>query len=169
MPVTRSAVARSWTPLTVPRTNPLSRVDRGPACAREQSPGRVDVGLPYITLGQPLSTLSGGKRQRLKLAVEMTGDSSVYVLDEPTTGLHMDDVDPLIGLLHRLVEGGRTVVVVEHDLDVIARADWVVDLGPGAGHDGGRIVFEGTPGELLGAETLTAQHLRAHVRTAAVA
>jgi excinuclease UvrABC ATPase subunit len=89
----------------------------------------------------------------------------VYVLDEPTTGLHVDDIDPLIGLLHRLVEGGRTVVVVEHDLDVIARADWVVDLGPGAG----RIVFEGTPGELLGAETLTAQHLRAHVRTAAVA
>jgi excinuclease UvrABC ATPase subunit len=129
----------------------------------------ADVGLPYITLGQPLSTLSGGERQRLKLAVEMTGDSSVYVLDEPTTGLHMDDVDRLVGLLHRLVDGGRTVVVVEHDLDVIARADWVIDLGPGAGHDGGRIVFQGTPGDLLGAGTLTAEHLRAHVRTAAVA
>ena len=129
----------------------------------------VDVGLPYITLGQPLSTLSGGERQRLKLAVEMTGDSSVYVLDEPTTGLHMDDVDRLIGLLHRLVDGGRTVVVVEHDLDVIARADWVIDLGPGAGHDGGAIVFQGTPGDLLDADTLTAQHLRAHVRTVAAA
>ena len=126
----------------------------------------ADVGLSYVTLGQPLSTLSGGERQRLKLAVEMTGDGSVYVLDEPTTGLHMDDVDRLVGLLHRLVDGGRTVVVVEHDLDVIARADWVIDLGPGAGHDGGRVVFQGTPGALLGADTLTAQHLRAHVRTA---
>jgi len=126
----------------------------------------ADVGLSYVTLGQPLSTLSGGERQRLELAVEMTGDGSVYVLDEPTTGLHMDDVDRLVGLLHRLVDGGRTVVVVEHALDVIARADWVIDLGPGAGHDGGRVVFQGTPGDLLGADTLTAQHLRAHVRTA---
>ncbi len=126
----------------------------------------ADVGLSYVTLGQPLSTLSGGERQRLKLAVEMTGDGSVYVLDEPTTGLHTDDVDRLVELLHGLVDGGRTVVVVEHDLDVIARADWVVDLGPGAGHDGGRVVFQGTPGDLLGADTLTARHLRAHVRTA---
>ena len=120
-----------------------------------------DVGLGYITLGQPLSTLSGGERQRLKLAVEMAGDSAVYVLDEPTSGLHMDDVDRLIGLLHRLVDSGRTVVVVEHNLDVVSRADWVIDLGPGAGHDGGQVVFEGTPAQLLEARgSLTADHLR---------
>ena len=118
-----------------------------------------DVGLGYVTLGQPLSTLSGGERQRLKLAVEMAGDGSVYVLDEPTSGLHMADVDRLIGLLHRLVDGGRTVVVVEHNLDVVARADWVIDLGPGAGHDGGRVVFSGTPLDLLTADTLTGRHL----------
>jgi excinuclease UvrABC ATPase subunit len=120
-----------------------------------------DVGLGYVTLGQPLSTLSGGERQRLKLAVEMAGDGASYVLDEPTSGLHMDDVDRLIGLLHRLVEGGRTVVVVEHNLDVVARADWVIDLGPGAGHDGGRVVFEGPPVELVRSrESLTGLHLR---------
>ena len=138
--------------------------------ARERLPERAvqpmlgsleDVGLGYVTLGQPLSTLSGGERQRLKLAVEMAGDSRVYVLDEPTSGLHMADVDRLIGLLHRLVDGGRTVIVVEHNLDVVARADWVIDLGPGAGHDGGRVVFEGTPGDLLHADTLTGQHLAA--------
>jgi excinuclease UvrABC ATPase subunit len=119
-----------------------------------------DVGLGYVTLGQPLSTLSGGERQRLKLAVEMAGDGTVYVLDEPTSGLHMDDVDRLIGLLHRLVDDGRTVIVVEHNLDVVARADWVIDLGPGAGHDGGRVVFSGTPADLVRAEqSLTGLHL----------
>jgi excinuclease UvrABC ATPase subunit len=122
----------------------------------------ADVGLPYLTLGQPLSTLSGGERQRLKLAVEMTGEATVYVLDEPTTGLHMDDVDRLVGLLHRLVDAGRTVVVVEHDLDVVAAADWVIDLGPGAGHDGGRVVFEGPPAVLAASGTLTGQHLAAY-------
>jgi excinuclease UvrABC ATPase subunit len=125
----------------------------------------ADVGLGYVTLGQPLSTLSGGERQRLKLAVEMAGDGSVYLLDEPTGGLHMDDVDRLIGLLHRLVDDGRTVVVVEHNLDVVARADWVIDLGPGAGHDGGRVVFSGTPADLVRAEnSLTGGHLRGRVQ-----
>ncbi len=121
----------------------------------------VDVGLGYVTLGQMLNTLSGGERQRLKLAIEMSGDAEVYVLDEPTSGLHMHDVDNLIGLLDRLVESGRTVIVIEHNLDVVARADWVIDLGPGAGHDGGRVVFEGPPGELARAEgSLTGDHLR---------
>jgi excinuclease UvrABC ATPase subunit len=121
----------------------------------------ADVGLGYITLGQMLSTLSGGERQRLKLAIEMGGDADVYVLDEPTIGLHMHDVDNLIGLLDRLVDAGRTVVVIEHDLDVIARADWVIDLGPGAGHDGGRVIYEGTPRELLRAQgSLTGLYLR---------
>jgi excinuclease ABC A subunit len=119
-----------------------------------------DVGLGYVTLGQPLSTLSGGERQRLKLAVEMTGDGGVYVLDEPTSGLHMADVDRLIGLLHRLVDDGRTVIVVEHNLDVVARADWVIDLGPGAGHDGGQVVFTGPPAALAASGTLTGRHLR---------
>ena len=98
----------------------------------------ADVGLGYISLGQMLNTLSGGERQRLKLAIEMSGDAEVFVLDEPTSGLHMHDVDNLIGLLDRLVDSGRTVVVIEHNLDVVARADWVIDLGPGAGHEGGR-------------------------------
>ena len=120
----------------------------------------VDVGLGYISLGQMLNTLSGGERQRLKLAIEMSGDAQVYVLDEPTSGLHMHDVDNLIGLLDRLVDSGRTVIVIEHNLDVVARADWVIDLGPGAGHDGGRVVFEGPPSELVRAEgSLTGQHL----------
>jgi excinuclease UvrABC ATPase subunit len=124
----------------------------------------ADVGLGYVSLGQELSTLSGGERQRLKLAIEMSGDAEVYVLDEPTTGLHMQDVDNLIGLLDRLVEAGRTVIVVEHNLDVIARADWVIDLGPGAGHDGGQVVFEGPPAELVRASgTLTGEHLRRRV------
>jgi excinuclease UvrABC ATPase subunit len=120
----------------------------------------ADVGLGYISLGQELDTLSGGERQRLKLAIEMSGDTEVYVLDEPTTGLHMQDVDNLIGLLDRLVDGGRTVIVIEHNLDVVARADWVIDLGPGAGHDGGSVVFEGPPAQLVRATgSLTGQHL----------
>jgi excinuclease UvrABC ATPase subunit len=121
----------------------------------------VDVGLGYVTLGQMLNTLSGGERQRLKLAIEMSGDTPVYVLDEPTAGLHMQDVDNLIGLLDRLVDDGRTVIVIEHNLDVVARADWVIDLGPGAGHDGGRVIFQGTPEALArDAASLTGQHLR---------
>jgi excinuclease UvrABC ATPase subunit len=121
----------------------------------------MDVGLGYVSLGQMLNTLSGGERQRLKLAIEMSSDSEVYVLDEPTTGLHMQDVDNLIGLLDRLVESGRTAIVIEHNLDVVARADWVIDLGPGAGHDGGRVIFEGPPAELIGAKgSLTGEHLR---------
>jgi excinuclease UvrABC ATPase subunit len=121
----------------------------------------ADVGLGYISLGQMLNTLSGGERQRLKLAIEMSGDAAVYVLDEPTSGLHMNDVDNLIGLLERLVESGRTVIVIEHNLDVVARADWVIDLGPGAGHDGGRVIFEGPPAELARSrESLTGEHLR---------
>jgi len=124
----------------------------------------ADVGLGYVSLGQELDTLSGGERQRLKLAIEMSGDTEVYVLDEPTTGLHMQDVDNLIGLLDRLVDGGRTVIVIEHNLDVVARADWVIDLGPGAGHDGGRVIFEGPPADLVRAEgSLTGEHLRRRV------
>jgi len=120
----------------------------------------ADVGLGYVSLGQELDTLSGGERQRLKLAIEMSGDTEVYVLDEPTTGLHMQDVDNLIGLLDRLVEAGGTVIVIEHNLDVVARADWVIDLGPGAGHDGGRVIFEGPPAELVRANgSLTGEHL----------
>jgi excinuclease UvrABC ATPase subunit len=121
----------------------------------------ADVGLGYLSLGQELDTLSGGERQRLKLAIEMSGDTDVYVLDEPTIGLHMQDVDNLIGLLDRLVEHGRTVIVIEHNLDVVARADWVIDLGPGAGHDGGRVIFEGPPSALVRADgSLTGEHLR---------
>jgi excinuclease UvrABC ATPase subunit len=124
----------------------------------------ADVGLGYISLGQTLDTLSGGERQRLKLAIEMSGDTEVYVLDEPTTGLHMQDVEALIGLLDRLVEAGRTVIVIEHNLDVVARADWVIDLGPGAGHDGGRVIFEGPPAELARTDgSLTGQFLRRRV------
>ncbi|HEX7172225.1 MAG TPA: excinuclease ABC subunit UvrA [Candidatus Limnocylindria bacterium] len=119
----------------------------------------ADVGLGYVSLGQMLNTLSGGERQRLKLAIEMSGDTEVYVLDEPTSGLHMQDVDNLIGLLDRLVDSGRTVIVIEHNLDVVARADWVIDLGPGAGHDGGRVVFQGPPAELAASGTLTGEHL----------
>jgi excinuclease UvrABC ATPase subunit len=121
----------------------------------------ADVGLGYVSLGQELDTLSGGERQRLKLAIEMSTETEVYVLDEPTTGLHMQDVDNLIGLLDRLVDAGRTVIVIEHNLDVVARADWVIDLGPGAGHDGGRVIFEGPPAELVRADgSLTGRHLR---------
>jgi excinuclease UvrABC ATPase subunit len=121
----------------------------------------ADVGLGYLSLGQGLDTLSGGERQRLKLAIEMSAATEVYVLDEPTTGLHMQDVDNLIRLLDRLVDGGRSVIVIEHNLDVIGRADWVIDLGPGAGHDGGRVIFEGPPAKLARAQgTLTGEHLR---------
>jgi excinuclease UvrABC ATPase subunit len=121
----------------------------------------ANVGLGYITLGQMLNTLSGGERQRLKLAIEMSGDAAVYVLDEPTSGLHMNDVDNLIRMLDRLVDAGKTVIVIEHNLDVVARADWVIDLGPGAGHDGGTIVFEGPPADLIRADdSLTGEHLR---------
>ncbi|HUP83289.1 MAG TPA: excinuclease ABC subunit UvrA [Candidatus Limnocylindria bacterium] len=120
----------------------------------------VDVGLGYISLGQELSTLSGGERQRLKLAIEMGTDTEAYVLDEPTTGLHMQDVENLVGLLDRLVESGKSVIVIEHNLDVIARADWVIDIGPGAGHDGGRVVFEGPPADLArDKKSVTGQYL----------
>ncbi|GAB3663024.1 excinuclease ABC subunit UvrA [Nocardioides korecus] len=125
----------------------------------------ADVGLGYLTLGQPLTTLSGGERQRLKLAVQMGVAGDVYVLDEPTTGLHLADVETLLALLDRLVDSGRSVVVIEHHQAVVAHADWVVDLGPGAGHDGGRVVFEGTPADLVAdASTLTGQHLAAYAR-----
>ncbi|POX49770.1 daunorubicin resistance protein DrrC [Streptomyces sp. Ru71] len=123
-----------------------------------------DVGLGYLTLGQPLTTLSGGERQRLKLATQMGEKGGVYVLDEPTTGLHLADVEQLLGLLDRLVDSGKSVVVVEHHQAVMAHADWIIDLGPGAGHDGGRVVFEGTPAELVSARcTLTGEHLAAYV------
>ena len=124
----------------------------------------VDVGLGYLTLGQPLTTLSGGERQRVKLATQMAEKGDVYVLDEPTTGLHLADVQNLLGLLDRLVESGKSVIVIEHHQAVMAHADWIIDLGPGAGHDGGRIVFEGTPADLVaGRSTLTGEHLAAYV------
>jgi len=130
-----------------------------PAIARILQ-GLVDVGLGYLTLGQPLSTLSGGERQRLKLAAELGCSGNIYVLDEPTTGLHMNDVDTLIGLFDRLVDGGSTVIVIEHNLDVVSRADWVIDLGPGAGHEGGRVVFEGVPAKLASHPgSLTGAHM----------
>jgi excinuclease UvrABC ATPase subunit len=125
-----------------------------------------DVGLGYLSLGQPLPTLSGGERQRLKLATQMREKGGVYVLDEPTSGLHLADVDHLLGLLDRLVDSGRSVIVIEHHQAVIAHADWVIDLGPGAGHDGGRVVFEGTPADLVAdRSTLTGQHLHEYVGT----
>ncbi|TQS16186.1 excinuclease ABC subunit UvrA [Microbispora hainanensis] len=124
----------------------------------------ADVGLGYLTLGQPLTTLSGGERQRLKLATHMAGKGGVYVLDEPTAGLHLADVEQLLGLLDRLVDSGKSVIVIEHHQAVMAHADWIIDLGPGAGHDGGRIVFEGTPADLVAARsTLTGEHLAAYV------
>jgi excinuclease UvrABC ATPase subunit len=134
----------------------------------------ADVGLGYLSLGQPLTTLSGGERQRLKLATQMGEKGDVYVLDEPTTGLHLADVEHLLGLLDRLVDAGRSIIVIEHHQAVMAHADWIIDLGPGAGHDGGRIVFEGTPADLVaagrgrgrqrrGRSTLTGEHLAAYV------
>ncbi|MFF1416227.1 ATP-binding cassette domain-containing protein [Streptomyces sp. NPDC058280] len=126
----------------------------------------ADVGLGYLSLGQPLTTLSGGERQRLKLATHMTDKGGVYILDEPTTGLHLADVEQLLGLLDRLVDSGKSVIVIEHHQAVMAHADWIIDLGPGAGHDGGRIVFEGTPTDLVAARsTLTGEHLAAYVGT----
>jgi excinuclease UvrABC ATPase subunit len=124
----------------------------------------ADVGLGYLTLGQPLTTLSGGERQRLKLATRMAEKGGVYVLDEPTTGLHLADVEQLLGLLDRVVESGKSVIVIEHHQAVMAHADWIIDLGPGAGHDGGRIVFEGTPADLVaGRSTVTGEHLATYV------
>ena len=125
----------------------------------------ADVGLGYLTLGQPLTTLSGGERQRLKLATHMGEKGGVYVLDEPTSGLHLADVEQLLALLDRLVDAGKSVIVIEHHQAVMAHADWIIDLGPGAGHDGGRVVFEGTPAELVAdRSTLTGEHLAAYVR-----
>jgi excinuclease UvrABC ATPase subunit len=124
----------------------------------------ADVGLGYLTLGQPLTTLSGGERQRLKLAAQMAEKGDVYVLDEPTTGLHLADVENLLAMLDRLVDSGKSVVVIEHHQAVMAHADWIVDLGPGAGHDGGRIVFEGTPADLVASRsTLTGEHLASYI------
>jgi excinuclease UvrABC ATPase subunit len=126
----------------------------------------ADVGLGYLSLGQPLTTLSGGERQRLKLATRMAEKGGVYVLDEPTTGLHLADVEQLLGLLDRLVDSGKSVIVIEHHQAVMAHADWIIDLGPGAGHEGGRIVFEGTPADIVAARsTLTGEHLAAYVGT----
>ncbi len=126
----------------------------------------ADIGLGYLSLGQPLTTLSGGERQRLKLATHMAEKGGVYVLDEPTTGLHLADVEHLLGLLDRLVDSGKSVIVIEHHQAVMAHADWIIDFGPGAGHDGGRIVFEGTPADLVAARsTLTGEHLAAYVGT----
>ncbi|GLY06713.1 excinuclease ABC subunit UvrA [Actinoplanes sp. NBRC 101535] len=124
----------------------------------------TQVGLGYLTIGQPLTTLSGGERQRLKLATHMGGAGSVYILDEPTTGLHLADVEQLLGLLDRLVDAGKSVIVIEHHQAVMAHADWIIDLGPGAGHDGGKVVFQGTPADLIAdGSTLTGQHLAEYV------
>ena len=124
----------------------------------------ADVGLGYLTIGQPLTTLSGGERQRLKLAAQMADKGSVYILDEPTSGLHLADVEQLLALLDRLVDGGKSVIVIEHHQAVMAHADWIIDLGPGAGHDGGQVVFEGTPADLVAdRSTLTGRHLAEYV------
>jgi excinuclease UvrABC ATPase subunit len=127
--------------------------------------GRLaDVGLGYLSIGQPLTTLSGGEQQRLKLATHMAEKGGIYALDEPTNGLHLADVEQLLGLLDRLVDAGKSVIVIEHHQAVMAHADWIIDLGPGAGHDGGRVVFEGTPADLVAARaTLTGEHLAAYV------
>ena len=132
--------------------------------AVEEAEQLLDVGLGYLTLGQALNTLSGGERQRLKLAISMAKKGAIYVLDEPTTGLHLADVDNMLGMLDRLVDAGNSGIVIEHHQAVMAHADWIIDLGPGAGHDGGRVVFEGTPADLVTARsTLTAEHLAAYV------
>jgi excinuclease UvrABC ATPase subunit len=127
----------------------------------------ADVGLGYLSLGQPLTTLSGGERQRVKLAIQMATDGGIYVLDEPTSGLHLADVERLLELLDRLVDAGKSVIVIEHHLAVMAHADWIIDLGPGAGHDGGQVVFVGTPADLVASgDSLTARHLRAYLERA---
>jgi excinuclease UvrABC ATPase subunit len=127
-----------------------------------------DVGLNYLTLGQPLSTLSGGECQRIKLASELHKKGSIYVLDEPTTGLHMSDIEHLLEILNRLVDGGNTVIVIEHNLGVVRNADWIIDMGPEGGSRGGRVIFEGTPRELLSAtHSLTSRYLQPAVEAAA--
>jgi excinuclease UvrABC ATPase subunit len=155
--------------LAMPVTEALEFFDKGEAAtpaAHKILDRLADVGLGYLTLGQPLTTLSGGERQRLKLAAQMGDRGDVYVLDEPTSGLHLADVEQLLGLLDRLVDSGKSVIVIEHHQAVMAHADWIIDLGPGAGHDGGRIVFEGTPADLVaGRSTLTGEHLAAYVGT----
>jgi excinuclease UvrABC ATPase subunit len=125
----------------------------------------ADVGLGYLSIGQPMTTLSGGERQRLKLASHMGEKGDVYILDEPTSGLHLADVEHLLGLLDRLVDSGKSVIVIEHHQAVMAHADWIIDLGPGAGHEGGRVVFEGPPADLVARRaTVTGEHLAAYVR-----
>jgi excinuclease UvrABC ATPase subunit len=120
-----------------------------------------DVGLDYLTLGQPLSTLSGGECQRIKLASELHKKGSVYVLDEPTTGLHRSDINKLLAIINRLVDSGNTVIVIEHNLDIVKNADWIIDMGPEGGHKGGKVIFEGTPQQLLGAQqSYTGEYLR---------
>ena len=148
------------------RGHGVLRRRRGPHAGRPHDPGAgwPTSGSATCTLGQPLTTLSGGERQRLKLATQMAEKGAVYVLDEPTTGLHLADVEQLLGLLDRLVDSGKSVIVIEHHQAVMAHADWIIDLGPGAGHDGGRVVFEGTPADLVaGRSTLTGEHLAAYV------
>lgn len=137
------------------------------AAARQILERMADVGLGYLSLGQPLTTLSGGERQRLKLAIQMAENGSIYVLDEPTSGLHLADVDNLLALLDQLVDSGKSVIVIEHHQAVMAHADWIIDLGPGAGHDGGRVVFEGTPSALVETgSTLTGKYLADYVGSA---
>ncbi|HKI59119.1 MAG TPA: excinuclease ABC subunit UvrA [Trueperaceae bacterium] len=154
--------------LAMPVSEALAFFGSGPA--KNPAAHRIvkrleDVGLGYLGIGQPLTTMSGGEHQRLRLATHMADRGGVYVLDEPTSGLHLADVEQLLGLLDRLVDGGKSVIVVEHHLAVMAHADWIIDLGPGAGHDGGRIVFEGTPADLVASpSTLTGEHLAAFVR-----
>ncbi len=153
--------------LEMPVAEALGFFGEGPAAtpaAQRVLERLADVGLGYVNLGQPLTTLSGGERQRLKLATQMSEKGDVYVLDEPTTGLHLADVAQLLGLLDRLVDSGRSVIVIEHHQAVMAHADWIIDLGPGAGHDGGTVVFEGTPADLVASRsTLTGEHLAAYV------
>ena len=153
--------------LSMPVTEALEFFDQGEArtpAAHKVLDWLADVGLGYVSLGQPLTTLSGGERQRLKLASQMGEKGEVYVLDEPTSGLHLADVEQLLGLLDRLVDSGKSVIVIEHHQAVMCHADWIIDLGPGAGHDGGRIVFEGTPADLVAdRKTLTGEHLAAYV------
>src|SRR5690606_37330228 len=153
--------------LDLPVTDALDHFAEGDAAtpaAAKILRNLVDVGLGYLRLGQPLTTLSGGERQRLKLATHLSDKGGIYVLDEPTTGLHLADVAQMLELLDRIADGGRSVVVIEHHKAVMAHADWIIDLGPGAGHDGGRVVFEGTPSQLVAdRSTLTGQHLAAYV------